>query len=579
MFQLFRFLKDYKKESVLGPLFKLFEAVLELFVPLVVASLIDVGIVNNDIPYIIRMFIILIGLGIVGLVFSLIAQFFAAKAAVGFVKKIKESLFVHMEGFSYSEIDVMGTSSMITRMTSDMNQLQSGMNMALRLLLRSPFVVAGAWLMTRMIDVEVSKVFGLTILGLIIIVFGIIFFTVPLYKRVQQKLDKVLAAARENLNGVRVIRAFGLESKEVEDFEKKQEELTFNQKFVGNISGLLNPLSYVVINIGIALLIWKGAMRVEHGVLTQGAVVALYNYMAQILEELVKLANTIILLTKMIASGNRVQNIFEMEASQEFPVETIGSRNPKTPYLIFENVSLKYKGASEEALTDISFTANRGEVIGVIGGTGCGKTSLVNMIPRFYDATGGNIYLEGINLKDYGKEELRSKVAIVPQKSVLFKGSIKENLLWGNEKATEEELWEALRVAQAEEVVKKKEGGLEASVSQNGRNFSGGQRQRLTIARALVKKSEILILDDSSSALDYATDAALRKALRERKEKPLIFLVSQRTVSLQNADKIIVLEDGAMVGIGTHDQLLKSCETYKEIYESNFKKEVDENDK
>ena len=575
MFQLFRFLKDYKKESVLGPLFKLFEATLELFVPLAVASLIDVGIANRDISYIIKMFIILIVLGLVGLAFSLTAQFFAAKAAVGFVKQIKQELFTHMERLSYSEIDSMGTSSMITRMTSDMNQLQSGMNMALRLLLRSPFVVLGAWIMTRTIDRKVSVVFGLTILALIILVFGIVFITVPLYKKVQQRLDKVLGAARENLNGVRVIRAFGLEEKEKNDFNTKQDELTVKQKFVGNISGLLNPLSYIVINIGIALLIWKGALQVEHGVLTQGAVVALYNYMAQILEELVKLANTIILLTKMIASGNRIQGVLEMESSQKFLEETRGEKKETEPFLVFDHVSLKYQGAQEEALSDISFQAEAGEVIGIIGGTGSGKTSLVNMVARFYDASKGEIRLQGINIKDYGKEEVRDKVAVVPQKSVLFKGTVRENLLWGNKNATEEEMWEALRVSQAAEIVEKKDGKLDAAVSQNGRNFSGGQRQRLAIARALVKKSDILILDDSSSALDYATDAALRKALADRQEKPLIFLVSQRTVSLQKADKIIVLEDGKMAGIGTHEELLEICEIYKEIYESNFKKELE----
>lgn len=574
MKKLLRFLKGYEKESILGPLFKLLEATLELFVPLVVASLIDVGITDGDKGYIIRMFVYLILLGVIGLAFSLTAQFFAAKAAVGFVKKIRQALFSHMEKLSYTEIDRLGTSAMITRMTSDINQVQSGMNMSLRLLLRSPFVVGGAFLMAWTIDWQAARVFGLTILGLTLVVFGIIFLTVPLYKKVQQKLDKVLAVTRENLIGVRVIRAFGLEEEEKKEFTDRQSELTKMQKFVGSISALLNPLTYCIINIGIAVLIWKGALQVEAGILTQGAVVALYNYMAQILEELIKLANMLILLTKAVASGNRIQSVFEMESSQNYPEVTKTEERKEMPYVVFDHVSLKYASAGEESLTNISFEAQMGQVIGIIGGTGCGKTSLVNLIPRFYDATSGQVFVNGLDVTKYKKEDLRNLVGVVPQKSVLFKGTIAENLRWGKEDASEEELWQALEIAQAKEIVEKKEGKLNFTIAQSGRNLSGGQKQRLTIARALVKKPSILILDDSASALDYATDAALRKALQNMEERPVIFIVSQRTVSIQHADKILVLEDGKVVGMGTHEELLSSCKTYEEIYASQFKKEV-----
>lgn len=576
MLHLFRYLKGYRKESILGPLFKFFEAALELFVPLVVASFIDVGIGEKNTSHSIRMFFLLIVLAVVGLGFSLTAQYFAAKAAVGFVKKIRQALFAHMNTLSYTEIDRLTSSGMITLLTSDMNQIQSGMNMSLRLLLRSPFVVGGAYLMTWIIDPKVSRVFGLTILTLTGVVFGIIFITLPLYRQVQRKLNKVLLASRENLMGIRVVRAFGLEKKEKEEFSKKQGELTKAQRFVGDISSLLNPLSYLVINLGTAFLIWKGAIRVEHGILTQGAVVALYNYMAQILEELVKLANTIILLTKMIASGNRVQEVFEISPSQEYPQETSCEKEENLPFLVFDHVSFRYEKAGEDALKNISFTANKGEVIGIIGGTGSGKTSLVQLIGRFYDASSGQILLGGKDVRKYTKEDLRSKISMVPQKAVLFLGTIRENLLWGNEKAEEEDLWEALTIAQAREFVEKKEEGLEFMIAQNGRNLSGGQKQRLTIARALVGKTEILILDDSSSALDYTTDAALRKALETRKKETLILLVSQRTLSIQKADKILVLEDGELAGTGTHEELLDSCNTYQEIYASQFKKEVQE---
>lgn len=574
MGKLLCFLKGYEKESIFGPLFKLLEATLELLVPLIVASLIDVGIANRDLGYVIKMFVFLVVLGIVGLAFSLTAQFFAAKAAVGFVKKVKHALFKHMEELSYTEIDKLGTSAMVNRMTSDMNQMQSGMNMSLRLLLRSPFVVAGAFIMAWTIDGQAAKVFGITILGLTVIVYGIMLITIPLYRKVQQKLDGVLAATRENLVGVRVIRAFGLEEEEKKDFIGKHSELTKGQKFVGSISALTNPLTYVVVNLGIAVLIWDGAIQVESGILTQGAVVALYNYMAQILEELVKLANMIVLLTKMVASGNRIQGVLDMKSSQEFPQETQVEERKEMPCIVFENVGLKYAGAGEESLSNLNFQVKKGQVVGVIGGTGSGKTSLVNMIPRFYDATSGAVYIDGIDVKKYKKDEIREKVGVVPQKAVLFKGTIRDNICWGKAGAEEEEIWQALRIAQAEKIVQKKENKLDFMIAQNGRNLSGGQRQRLTIARALVRKPEILILDDSASALDYVTDANLRKALQEMEDKPTIFIVSQRTVSIQHADLILVLDDGEMVGMGTHEELLKSCETYQEIYASQFKKEV-----
>ncbi|MBQ9990317.1 MAG: ABC transporter ATP-binding protein [Lachnospiraceae bacterium] len=574
MKKLLRFLHGYQKESILGPLFKLLEATLELFVPLVVASLIDVGIGTGDRGYIFRMFVYLILLGLIGLLFSVTAQYFAARAAVGFVKKIRQALFAHMESLSYKEIDRLGTSNMITRMTSDVNQVQSGMNLTLRLLLRSPFVVAGAFVMAWQIDRQVAWRLGLTILVLTLIVFGIMFLTIPLYKKVQQKVDRVLAATRENLVGVRVIRAFGMEEEEIREFSEKQKELTGAQIFVGRISALLNPLSYVVINMGIALMIWKGALQVEAGLLTQGAVVALYNYMAQILEELIKLANMIINLTKAVACGNRIQEVFELESSQYYPKETEGIPDKTVPQVIFDQVSLKYSEGGEKSLNHISFSVLKGMTVGIIGGTGSGKTSLVNLIPRFYDATGGKVFIEGIEVSRYSKKELRNKIGVVPQTSVLVKGSIAENLCWGNANAGEKELWEALEIAQAKEMVESKEGKLDFPIAQNGRNLSGGQRQRLTIARALVKKPEILILDDSSSALDYATDAALRKALAGMQDRPTVFIVSQRTISIQHADLILVLEDGELVGRGTHETLLRSCKVYEEIYASQFKQEV-----
>ena len=568
MFRLFRFLKGYEKESLLGPLFKFFEATLELFVPLVVASLIDIGIGEGKTGYSVKMFLALVLLGTLGLAFSLIAQFFAAKAAVGFVKKIKQALFSHIRTLSYAEIDELTTSALITRMTSDMNQVQSGMNMALRLLLRSPFVVSGAFLMTWIIDPEVAKIFGFTILGLIFVVFGIIFMTVPLYRSVQQKLDKVLSATRENLLGVRVVRAFGLEKKEEEEFGERQKTLTITQKFVGNISGLLNPLSYTVINLGVALLIWKGALQVEYGILTQGAVVALYNYMAQILEELVKLANTIILLTKMIASGNRIQAVFELESTQNYPKTTAQKSYEDKPFLSVEGVSFRYKKTGEDALKKITFSANKGEIIGIIGGTGCGKTSLVNLICRFYDATSGSIIIDGIKAEDYSKEEIRKKIALVPQKSILFYGTIAENLRWGKEDAAEEEIWNALRIAQAEDMVKEKVQGLETLVEQRGRNLSGGQKQRLCIARALLKKPKVLILDDSTSAVDTATDAKIRKAFAEAIPGTTKLIIAQRISSVQHADKIIVMNNGEVDGFGSHEELLETNAIYREVYDA-----------
>lgn len=574
MKKLLRFLKNYRKESILGPLFKLLEATLELFVPLVVASLIDVGIAGRDEGYIAKMFVCLIVLGLAGLLFSVTAQYFSAKAAVGFVKEIRQALFSHMQKLSYTEIDGLGTSGMITRMTSDMNQVQAGMNLTLRLLLRSPFVVAGAFVMAWHIDAKVAGLFGLAILALTIVVFSIMFLTIPLYKRVQQKVDRVLCAIRENLIGVRVIRAFGLEEEEKKELGIRQDEVTGSQEYVGKISALLNPLSYCIINIGIALMIWKGGLQVEAGILTQGAVVALYNYMAQILEELVKLANMIITVTRAVACANRIQEVFEVECSQTFPEMTLDKPDHNGPQVVFEQVSLTYAAASRPSLSDISFSVKKGMMVGIIGGTGSGKTSLVNLIPRFYDTSSGRILIDGIEVKQYKKEDLLQKIAVVPQKPVLFKGTIRENLCWGKEDAVEEELWQALSIAQAERMVEEKEGKLDFEIEQGARNLSGGQKQRLTIARALVKKPSILILDDSSSALDYATDAAFRKALREMEDKPTVFLVSQRTVSIEHADLILVLEDGMLAGMGTHDTLLKDCRIYEEIYASQFKKEM-----
>lgn len=568
MKKLLVYLKDYIKESILGPLFKLLEALFELFVPLVIAAIIDTGIENSNTGYIIKMCLVLVLLGFVGLAFSITAQYFAAKASVGFVSKIRHVLFGHIQSLSYSELDQIGTSTLITRMTSDMNQVQNGMNLALRLLLRSPFVVFGAMIMAFTIDVPSAMIFVYVTIVLLIVVFGIMLGSIPLYKKVQQKLDAVMTVTRENLTGVRVIRAFCKEDEETDDFINKNNELTASQKFVGKISALMNPVTYVIINLAIIWLIHTGAVRVEAGILTQGAVVALYNYMSQILVELIKLANLIINITKSIACGNRIQAVLDIKPDLES-----GNSSCNEGSVEFDHVNLRYKNAGADSLSDITFTAAKGETIGIIGGTGSGKSSLVNLIPRFYDAASGEVKVGGVNVKDMDVEQLREKIGVVPQKAVLFHGTIRENMQWGVTNASDDEIMEATEAAQGLDVIKAK-GGLDCEIEQGGKNLSGGQRQRLTIARALVKKPEILILDDSASALDFATDAALRKSLRELDYHPTVFIVSQRTSSIQHADRIIVLDDGAAVGIGTHDELMKSCSVYQEIYNSQFKKEA-----
>ena len=570
------YLKDYKKESLLGPLFKLVEVIFELLVPLVMASLIDDGIAREDQGYIVRMFLLLVLFGLLGLAASVSAQFFAAKAAAGFAKKLKHALFAHIQTLSFAELDKLGTASLITRMTSDMNQVQTGVNMTLRLLLRSPFVVLGAMILAVTFDVKAAMIFVVAIPVLSVVVFGIMIWCIPQYRKVQERLDGVLSMTRENLTGARVIRAFCKEEEEITQFQKKNEMLTFLQKHVGHISSLMNPVTYIIINIAIAVLIWNGAVQVAAGDLTQGQVVALYNYMSQILVELIKLANLIINMTKSIACGNRIQSVFEITASME--EGTLDQVQEHGTYMVeFDHVGLQYSQGGEEALSDISFHARPGDVIGIIGGTGSGKSSLVNLIPRFYEATSGSIFIDGKDIKDYSFESLRTKVSVCLQKAVLFQGTIRENMKWGKADATDEEIYEALTIAQAKEVVDSKEGKLEYCISQGGKNLSGGQRQRLTIARALLQDADVLILDDSSSALDYATDAALRKALASMKKKMTIFLVSQRTSSIQHADQILVLDDGKLVGKGTHEELLSDCQVYQEIYYSQFKKEAVKN--
>ena len=574
MRKLLVYLKDYKKESALAPLFKMLEAAFELFVPLVVAAIIDKGITTGDSGYVLRMGLILISLGIVGLVCSITAQYFAAKAAVGFATKLKHALFGHIQSLSFTEIDTLGTSTMITRMTSDTNQVQNGVNMVLRLFLRSPFIVFGAMIMAFTIDVKAAMIFVVTIPLLSIVVFGIMILTMPMYRKVQANLDRVLGSTRENLTGARVIRAFNKEQEETEHFEKENAALADMQLFVGKISALTNPVTYIIINAATIILLYTGAVRVDEGSITQGEVVALVNYMSQILIELVKLANLIITITKALACANRIESVFEMQSSMEWKEAPESNGKAEGDLSVeFDHVSLTYAGAGAESLTDIDFRAKRGQTIGIIGGTGSGKSSLVNMIPRFYDATKGEVRVDGRNVKDYSMEELREKIGVVLQKAVLFQGTIRENLLWGKGDATEEELWQAVETAQAREFVEQKEGKLDAPVAQEGRNLSGGQRQRLTIARALVGHPDILILDDSASALDYATDAALRKAIKELEGEMTVFIVSQRASSIRYADQIIVLDDGCMVGIGTHEELLQSCEVYQEIYYSQFPKE------
>ncbi len=569
------YLKEYKKESVLGPLFKLLEATLELFVPLVVAAIIDTGIGNQDRGYVVKMCLVLVLLGLIGLAFSVTAQYFAAKAAVGFVTTIRHVLFGHIQKLSYAELDTQGTSTLITRMTSDMNQVQNGVNLTLRLLLRSPFVVIGAMVMAFTIDVKAALVFVVGIPALAVVVFGVMLACIPLYRKVQNRLDKVLGLTRENLTGVRVLRAFCKEEEQEAEFQKQNQTLTDTQKFVGRISALLNPLTYVIINVAIIALIWIGAIRVDMGIITQGAVVALYNYMSQILTELIKLANLIINITKSVACGNRIQSVLEVEPSVKDGAATVsgdGEAGKSAYSVVFEHAGIHYPDAAQEAVSDITLNVRPGETIGIIGGTGSGKSSLVNLIPRFYDCSSGAVYVDGRNVCTYGLTELRDKIGVVPQKSVLFAGTIRSNMQWGKPDATDEEIFAALEIAQAKDVVSKKEKGLDTEVEQGGKNFSGGQRQRLTIARALVKQPEILILDDSSSALDFATDAALRIAIGSMKHKPTLFIVSQRTSAIQYADKIVVLDDGSVVGIGIHEELMNTCEVYREIYDSQYKR-------
>lgn len=574
MRKLLIYLKDYKKESVLAPLFKMLEAIFELFVPLVMSAVIDVGIKNSDKPYIIRMCLVLVALGLIGLACSITAQYFAAKAACGFATKLRHSLFDHIQSLSFSEMDTIGTSTLITRMTSDINQVQNGVNMTLRLFLRSPFVVFGSMIMAFTISVKAAMIFVIAIPLLSAVVFGIMYMSIPLYKNVQSNLDDVLRITHENLTGSRVIRAFHKEDNEIEQFENSNNSLSKLQIYVGKISALMNPITYTIINIAIVALIWTGAIQVNIGNISQGNVVALVNYMSQILVELVKFANLIVLINKAIACGNRVESVFEINSSLIEPEKpaVVSDKLPDT-VVSFDHVSLKYKNSSQDSLTDINFDVKRGETIGIIGGTGSGKSSLVNMLPRFYDYTGGQLKIDGIDVKDYAVDDLRNKIGVVMQKAVLFKGTIRENLKWGKPDASDADLMEALETAQAADVVQSKKNGLDSLVSQGGKNFSGGQKQRLTIARALVRKPEILILDDSASALDYATDAALRKAIRDMKNSPTLFIVSQRAASILYADKIIVLDDGKVVGIGKHNELLENCPVYQEIYYSQFPKE------
>ena len=567
MKRLLKYLKSYKKECVLGPLFKMFEATLELIVPLVIAAIVDQGIGDGSTSFVIKASLFLLLLGAVGLAFSLTAQYFSARAAVGFVGKLRYALFEKVGTLSYSDIDELGTSTLITRMTQDASKVQNGLNLTLRLLLRSPFVVFGAMIMAFTVDVKSALSFALVIPLLSIVVFGIMLITMPLYKKAQKGTDKLLGRTRENLSGVRVIRAFGNEDEEIEAFKSENNILTAVQRRVGRISALMNPLTYILINIAILLLIHTGAMQVSRGELTQGQVVALYNYMSQILVELIKLANLIISITKALASASRIADVLDIVPTENMGTLTIGKDTEVA--VEFKNAALTYRGSGEPSLEDISFIARKGDTVGIIGGTGSGKSSLVNMIPAFYKATDGEVLVNGVEVSEYTPEALRSLVGIVPQSAALVSGTIRDNMRWGNENATDEEILEAIKTAQAGDIVKAK-GGLDAKIEQGGRNLSGGQKQRLTIARALVKKPEILILDDSASALDYATDASLRRAIRELDGKTTVFIVSQRASSIMHADKIIVLDDGRAVGVGTHQELIDSCPIYREIYETQF---------
>ncbi|MBQ8738199.1 MAG: ABC transporter ATP-binding protein [Clostridia bacterium] len=572
MFKLLRYIKRYTKESIISPFFKLLEASFELFVPLVVAQIIDIGIATKDTAFIIQRCLILLALAVIGLSCTLLAQYYAAKAAVGFSCDVKHSLFSHIQSLSHTEIDKLGTSTMITRMTSDMNQVQSGVNLTLRLFMRSPFIVFGAMIMAFTIDVKAALTFAIVIPVLSLIVFGIMCATIPLHKKVQARLDRVLGLTRENLSGARVIRAFAVEDDEIRSFNNSTSELNLAQKFVGKISAIMNPATYAIVNIAISFLIWQGAIEVNVGNLSQGQVIALYNYMSQILIELIKLANLIVTITKAVACGNRIQAIFEIKPSID-SAENNNLTSNSDFAVEFNHASLKYATAKEESLTNIDFSVKKGETIGIIGGTGSGKTSLISLIPRFYDTNDGSVYVNGINVKDYPVQKLRDLIGIVPQKAVLFSGTIRDNMKWGNENASDEEIISAITIAQAKDVLDGKPAGLDCVIEQDGRNLSGGQRQRFTIARALVKKPPILILDDSASALDYATDARLRASLASLDYSPTVFIVSQRTASVMNANKIVVLDDGEIAGIGTHEELLKSCVVYQEIYNSQFKRE------
>lgn len=575
MKQILKYLREYKKECICAPLFKLLEASFELIVPLVMAAIIDNGITASDKPYIWKMGGVLVLLAAVGLVSSVTAQYFAAKAAVGFSTKLRHILFEKIESLSFSKMDTVGTSTLITRMTSDINQVQSGVNLVLRLFLRSPFIVFGAMTMAFTVNVRAAMVFVVTIPLLSIVVFSVMAASLPLYKKVQSSLDTVLSHTRENLEGTRVIRAFNKQNDEIDSFNRDNEFLTNMQQVVGRISALTNPLTFIIINVATIAVIVSGGKQVYAGILTQGEVVALVNYMSQILVELIKLANLIVQMTKAVACGNRIADVLSIPSK-------LPEKNPKlidakagAPEVEFDHVCMTYEGAADETLTDINFTVQKGQTIGIIGGTGSGKSSLVNLIPRFYDATKGTIRIQGNDINDYDAVQLRDKIGVVMQKAVLFAGTIADNLRWGKNDATEEEMWKALDIAQATEVVKGKEGGLDYMIEQGGKNLSGGQKQRLTIARAVVKDPDILILDDSASALDFATDASLRAALKGMHGDKTIFIVSQRTSSIQFADNIIVLDDGQMVGFGPHEELLETCETYKEIYDSQFKKESD----
>lgn len=596
MGKLYKYLKNYRVEAVMAPLFKMLEASFELFVPLVMAKIIDTGIKNSDLPYILRMGGLLVLLGLVGLLCSLTAQYFAAKAAVGFGTVLRKELFNHINHFSYTEIDTEGTATLITRMTSDVNQVQSGVNMALRLFLRSPFIVLGAMIMAFTIDVKSALIFVVTIPLLSLVVFGIMFISMPLYKKVQKQLDRVFKSTRENLTGVRVVRAFNRQQDELDSFNDQSESLFKFQVFVGRISALLNPITYVIINLAIVVLIYAGGKQVEEGVISQGQVVALVNYMSQILLELIKLANLIVTVTKALACAGRVNSVLEKESSMtekpegerkkmilrrsarsddknEDRIEDSSENVREVPIVEFSHVSFAYKGAKEDALTDIHFSVMRGETIGIIGGTGSGKSTVINLIPRFYDATGGSVLIDGTDVREFGLQDLRGTIGVVPQRAVLFKGSIRDNMRWGKKDATDEEIGRALSIAQAEDVAGSREDGLDARILQGGNNLSGGQRQRLTIARAIVRQPQILILDDSASALDFATDARLRQAIKEQTDSMTVFIVSQRATTIRHADKILVLDDGGQAGIGTHGELFENCQVYREICLSQLSKE------